>query len=190
MNLFILVILALLTLLVAMFSAAEAALFSLGPSDRETLAKGPSRKAKALRLLLESPRQFIFTLQVAGEVGLVGVTMSIAAWIIAEYSVQHGWLTFALAPPYLLIFCLLLPRSIATRYPGRTVAMLAVPIQISVFVLRPLMWPLEHLSQWLMKLMGIPVHGAYRLEESEFKTLVDIGREEGTLGEQERELRQ
>ncbi len=177
-----------LAILTAALSAAEAAFFALSGTDRDALLGGASRSARALRLLLESPRRFVFMLQVSGELVLVGLTLGIAAWVFERFGPEQGWWTLAIAPPVVLLFCLLLPRALASRYPRQSASILAVPLQVMVVLSRPVMWPMKWMSEGLMSLLGIPPTGVHRLEESEFKTLVDIGEKKGALREQEREL--
>ncbi len=178
----------LLAVLTAALSAAEAAFFALSGPDRNALLGAGSRAARALRYLLESPRRFVFTLQVAGELGIVGLTLGIAALILDICGSEHGWWTLAIAPFSILLLCLLLPRALASRYPRQSAYLLAVPLQVLVAITRPIMWPMRRISEALMRLMGLPASRTRRLEESEFKTLVDIGEEKGALREQEREL--
>ncbi len=183
-----LVAVSLLAILTAVLSAAEAAFFALSGADREALLARPTRSARSLRALLESPRRLVFMLQVAGELVLVGLTFGMASWVIEVYGVQRGWWTLVLAPPAVLLFCLLLPRAVASRYPRQSAAVLAMPLHVLMAVSRPMMAPVKWASEGLLGLLGLSARGMHRLEESEFKTLVDIGEEKGALREQEREL--
>jgi len=177
-----------LLVLTALLSAAEGALLSLTRVDRDILKHTQNRAARALRSLLESPREFVFTLEVASEMAMVAFTLCLTVLLIETYDLAKGWLSIAIGPPILLIICQLVPRALAARHPRPVAQVLAIPLQAMYYLLLPITWPLKRLSEWLMDILGIPATGGHRLEESEFKTLVDIGEKEGTLREAEREL--
>jgi len=83
----------------------------------------------------------------------------------------------------------LAPKSFAIRYPESTALAVAVPLRAFYFIFQPLIWLLNSLAIWLLRLVGIQPFSQQELYSSdELRLILDQGRESGVIKTTEHEL--
>ncbi len=173
----------------AFFSSAETAFFALRRVDFLKWREGGNRLAGAIEKMLESPGKLIATIFVGNEIANVAISSVIAALLIREFPAHGEFLALLLGTLGILILditskCIAWPRA-------RAWALLVVrPFRAFARIVAPLRFLLEKAATGILRLIGGGSLPASRgaLTEREFRALVDVGEETGTLDPGEKEL--
>jgi putative hemolysin len=200
-----LVLLALLIVLNAFFSASEIAVISVPKLRLKQLIDSGNKTASVLFRLADDSSRFLATIQIG--VTLMGFLASATAAVslsagLAELiklipiegvqNVAEG-LSVALITILLslivLVFGELVPKSIGLAHSERIALLVARPINF----LARLAAPLVRFLVWIANLIAKPFGGQPRrgmpiVTQEEIKTLVDAGEEGGVIEEEEKEM--
>ncbi|MGC4058668.1 MAG: hemolysin family protein [Chitinophagaceae bacterium] len=88
-----------------------------------------------------------------------------------------------------IVFGELAPKSLAIRYPAGTTFAVAWPLRVFYFIFRPVIWLMNSLANFLLRIVGIkPLHGNEIHSEEELKMIITESHEGGAIEETEREL--
>lgn len=178
------------------FVAAEYAIVKVRASQIEIKAKTGSKIARIARRIMGNVRSYLLVLQLgitlsSLALGWIGVTVISNVFIDAFH--LHEYLGYGLAFLIIVaihvIFCELIPKSIAIRRPIGTAMNAALPLRIIYLLFRPVAWLLNRVTSFLLRIVGIrsDVSEAYHSAE-ELQQLLDQGRESGALDMSEHEL--
>jgi CBS domain containing-hemolysin-like protein len=181
----------LLILLSALFSGLETALFSLKPHQfRRLEANHPKLKA-FIEVFRANPRRVLNVLLLgdsAVKVPLVLLCLFLL-WRGPFPTRFPQWLAATIIFTVVVVLCDLIPKVLALSAPYRLSAIGAFTLQASIPLLDRAGRVLENVSSAMVDLIT-PVHlrTRARLTDAELETLVEIGEEEGALGETEGEM--
>lgn len=187
------IILGILLLFSAFFSASETALFSLSRLELERLRDSPRPFAARLLKLLSRPRQVLTTILFCNE--FVNVTISMVVGIVV-YGLfgDLGWqwdilISALVATPLLLMLGDMLPKNLALRYAPVVAPILAVPLRWFYWIVSPVRWVLSGLADWCVRRFGgDPELATPLIMEEEFRRLVDLGVAGGAIKSAEHDL--
>ena len=88
-----------------------------------------------------------------------------------------------------LIFGEITPKTIAANSSEKVAIFVSKPIKAIIFILTPVVWVLNIVTNLIFKLFGIKTKGNEPyITEEELKTMVNVGHEEGVLEIEEREI--
>ncbi len=183
----------LLTLLAlsASFSSFETALFSITPLDRHRL-KGGGGLSSFIVKTWERPREVLTTVLFGNE--MVNVAISILAGGIAYDLFQEAnpravyLITTAVTTFFLLVLGEIFPKNIAIRNPVIVSQVLVLPFRLFSWLMTPFRRILTSIADRVVTLFGAdPRRGPMSVEE-ELRSLLEMGREAGTLADFERTL--
>ncbi|MGL4858422.1 MAG: CNNM domain-containing protein [Enterobacteriaceae bacterium] len=151
----LIVVLIVLILISAYFSASETGVMTLNRYRLRHLAKQGNRAARRIEKMLKNPDRFISLVLIGNN--LVNILASALATILglrlygdAGVAISTGVLTFMI-----LIFAEILPKTVAAMHPEKVAlpsSFLLVPLQK---LMMPVVWLLNMITRALMKLMGI-----------------------------------
>lgn len=175
----------------AFFSGSETALFSLSPVQLHHLKERRRKRAQQLTTALKRPRTILITILLGNE--LVNVAISIAGTALVALAFTFGavaetLISIAIITPLLLVFGEVLPKNLALRYAPQYAQFAIIPLNLFSAVVRPVRAVLTWFANFLIRLLGGEVLERPLIMEREYRRLIDIGRREGVLIEEEREL--
>jgi putative hemolysin len=182
-----------LVLASAFFSGSESAFFSLGPYRVRRIKTHAEKSFAAAQKLLAHPPRLIATILTGNELvnTSIGVVGSSLVYTVFHDRVAPQWLP-VLAVLFILPFVLILgevvPKSLGVRDPERYVRMNAVPLSWFSAAIAPVRDFLTWLSDRAMRWVNPSSHGGEAVEEDVFRSIVDVGLQEGVLGAQEQKL--
>ena len=186
----LLIILVVLFVFSAFFSASEAALIALNKVRLRHLVEQKRRGAKRIYGLVSRMDKLIATILVGNSLA----NTAIAA--IGTIIFTHLWgdekglvLGTILITLILVIFGELTPKILATNHPEGVAFLVRYLISFFIFIFGPLVHILTHISNGFIKLVGGNPH--YRsplVTEEEIKMMIQIGKEEGFYGDNERKM--
>jgi putative hemolysin len=184
--------------LMAVFSAAEAALrtarrgqlrFSGPPPRRATAFEDPENRALAAVVIADFFTTFALAAVAAAYLapGLTDVfsLLGLTPFVSGAAAVV---VTAAVVSVLAIVLGLFLPRAIASRHPSGTLAVLGWPIRILTVLLGPVVAVLFGLTRVLSLPFGASPEAAALVTEEELKALVETGQEQGVIPAGEREL--
>ncbi len=189
------------------FVAAEFAIVKVRSSQIEVnqdINVGVSKVAKLIVNNLDSylaATQLGITLASLG-LGWVGES-SLTPVILRLFDVfglnSPEWATFAQSFSFVIAFTIitimhivfgeLAPKSLAIQFPAKTTFTVAWPLRIFYFVFRPVIWLMNGLANFILRIFGIrPIHGGDIHSEEELKMIISESSDGGAIEETERDL--
>ncbi len=179
-----------LLLLSAFFSLSETALISLSKIRlRHMMSKG-TKNAKLVHKLISKPERLITSILVGNN--LVNTAISVLGATIFVYFFP-GDLGLILATIFvatvLLVFGEILPKVFAVQRSEKVSLAVAYPMSFIVMILNPVARVLNKAANGMIKIFGGEVkHRSPLITEEEIRLMIELGKEEGVLGDEERKM--
>ncbi len=176
----------------AFFSSSETALFSLSRLQLHTFKEEGGRSASKLISLLKTPQQTLVTILFGNELANICISIVGAAMIgrIFDLGVEaETVVAVAIITPTVMVACEIVPKNVALRYADVLAPVMVFPIHLFYRVIAPLRVVLTWIARKVVVLFGGDIdRGEPMMMEDEFRRLVDLGRKEGVIEEEEREI--
>jgi CBS domain containing-hemolysin-like protein len=170
-------------------AAAETALTSVSHLRIRNLAEEGDAKAKRIEQLLQRPQDFLTTILVMSNLSVI--TASTLATIIAvdvDFNFAEVISTILLSL-VVLIFCEITPKSAAVQSPVRWARWLVGPVETVMLFLLPAARALTWITARIVGLFGAQVHHrGLSVTEDELRLMVEVGREQGVIEAEERQM--
>lgn len=187
MNIILLIILLILS---SLFSCSETAFLSVSKIKIRTLADEGNKKAKLVESLLDNQDRLLSAILVGNNLVNIGASSLTTATIMAIFG--DGAQTVAIATGVvtlcILIFGEITPKSLATQNADKLVFVLAPFIRFVCVITKPVVFVLNIITGFIIKLLGGNQEHGPSLTEEELKTIVTVGHEEGVLEKEEKEM--
>ena len=183
----LLVLLAVLVVLSASFSAAEAAMLSINKVRLRHLMEQGDRNAHVVFRLLTRLDHVIGALLVANNVVNVAISVIATSIFIGLFGSQKGLAIATLAiTVVLLLVGEVTPKMFAATHAEQVAFVMARPLQVLMAILYPISAFFAWAGRWLLRLLRIPIKRRSPLvTEEEIKVMIQMGREAGVLAEDE-----
>jgi len=184
------VLLGLLLLFSAVFSAAETAFFAanrLRLRQRAEVGEGAARLACGM---LDEPARVLTTLLVADNIANVGASVLAAVLFVQRFGPTRAALyAFLVMSALLLVVGEIAPKTIAARHADALAVVMARPLHLLSRLLSPLIRVLSLATSVVVRPLGGRVNvNAPMVTEEEIRMLVKMGEEEGVIEQEEREM--
>ena len=168
------------------FALSETALMSSSRLRLQHLAEQGDPTAKLLLKLRKDPHRLLTTLLLGNNVVNIASASLATAIAIHLFGEDLGVVLATLMMTIVvLIFCEIVPKSMAAVHPERTSARIAVAVRAASFLLRPMVWLLEMITQPIVRLVTGRRPRRRPVSEDEIRTLVRIGQREGVIDRHE-----
>jgi len=179
--------LAMVVLLVcsALCSSAETALFSLNPVQVHRIRKSKPKAADQIEHMLAVPTHLLSSILIGNTV--VNVLAAMLGFSVAEslFPSYGEAIAIPVVTLVLLIFGEVGPKRLAMAESEKIASLYAPALSVAIRIMTPLRIVLERSA----KLIEAHLHPSTRtLTEDEFRTVVEVGEEEGVLDEEERTM--
>ena len=195
------ILILILTLINAFFSASEMAIVSLNKNKIKVLAEEGNKNAILIERLLQEPTKFLSTVQVgitlasffssaSAATGISNVFGNSLETLNIPYAHEISLIVVTIILSYItLVFGELLPKRLALQK-SQKIAMYAVkPIMLISKITIPFVKLLSISTNFLIRLFNV---NSKNLEEKvskeEIKSLVDVGQEHGVINETEKDM--
>lgn len=175
----------------AFFSGSETALFSLSKIQVERLRQGTGKGGTIVARLLDTPRRLLITILVGNMFVNVAAASLVASLAIALSGNKGAGAAVAvvITTILLLIFGETTPKTVAVHNAESISKLFAYPIRFFSKLIFPLRVVLRAVTNSLIRLIGIgsiPVEDRFTTEE--FRAMVEVAEEEGSIKKQEKEM--
>jgi len=183
------VLLVLCLALSAFFSGSETAYISLQRFRLQHLVSTGVKRASLVARLTERPERFLSVVLFGNT--LVNAAAAAIATAVAVYFLgqSNGIIVATVAlTVILLIFCEVTPKTVAAQHAERISLALARPMQIVSWVFTPFVIVLSWLASAFTRIVGGTPVARSIISDEEIRTMISVGREEGTVAEGEAKL--
>ena len=170
------------------FALAESALFSLGKWQARQLAERSPQLGGVVARLLNQPQDLLATI-VLGNTFANASLVALAFGLALAGKHQHAGLTLAGLLLFILLGGEVVPKTLAVRMPEKWALRVARPMLLLVWLTRPLRAVAQGLNEAILR-VTVPKHVQPQttLTEDEYRELVDLAFQRGTLGLSEKEI--
>jgi putative hemolysin len=178
------------SLVLAAFAAtAETALTSVGRLRMRSLADAGDRAARRVVRLHEKPNAYLSTILTVNNVAVIVASTVTTLIVVDTWGRGAEAVATAVLSVLVLVACEILPKSVALRFNESAARLVAGPVAVLTWLLRPLVALLTRLSGLLVRVIsrGGGVPGPFVTEE-ELKMILAVGEREGVVEEEEREM--
>ena len=133
------------------FSGVEAGLLAVNPARLRTRARAGERAARRLERLLQRPERLLATsLLVTNFMDLAALAL-VTDTLVESLGLWGYAVAFPILLPIFLLGVRLLPKALFRRFPYRTLALLAGPLEFMTRVVAPLL----ALATWISRRLGL-----------------------------------
>jgi CBS domain containing-hemolysin-like protein len=184
-DLFYLLLFIICILLSAFFSSSEVALISITKARVRTLVNDNKPGALALATLKENPDHFLITILIGNTIVNIAAAAIATAIAISVFGNIGVGIATGVVVIVLLVFGEIGPKIYASRAPDTFPRAVAPIILFLSRIVSPIIWVVDRVS---------PSLGAGRdaaepaVTEEEIKEWIDVGKEEGTIEQDEKEM--
>ncbi len=172
-------------LLSAFFSGSEVALISITRAKVRALLNQGRNGAEALDTLKRSTDTILITILIGNNIANVAAASLATAIAIGIYGNVGIGIATGVTVILMLVFGEIGPKMYASRHVEELALRVARPIHYLSMVLYPILWVTDRINRQFAFRPGVaePV-----VTEEEIKEWIDVGEEEGTIEEQERDM--
>jgi len=172
-------------LLSGFFSSSEVALISITRAKVRALLNQGRKGAKALDTLKRSTDALLITILIGNNIVNVAAASLATAIAIAIYGDVGIGIATGVTVILMLIFGEIGPKMYASRHTEALALRVALPVLYLSRVLYPVLWVADRIKRQFAFRPGVtePV-----VTEEEIKEWIDVGEEEGTIEEEERDM--
>ena len=178
-----------LLMLSAFFSSAETSLTCVNPVRIHTLAEGGDKRAARVEKILSNPGKMLSTILIGNNIVNISASSLVTTFTIKVFGNYAVGIATGVLTVLVLMFGEILPKTAANLCAEKLALAYSFFILKLIWLLTPVVFIVDKLSKFLMKLLGIDTSKTGSgMTETELKTYVDVSHEEGVIESDEREM--
>lgn len=186
----ILIFLIFLALFSFFFSASETAVIGLSKIRlRHMIAKGIKR-AKSVQQLITKLDKFIAAILIGNDFVNIAISAIVTAIFVHIFGYHWGVIiaTF-ISTFFVLIMCEITPKILAIKHTEKIALFTAPLMEIFIKIFHPIILIFTGISNLILKILRLgPTKRSPLITEEELRTMIEIGKEEGVLSDEERKM--
>ena len=178
-----------LLMLSAFFSSAETSLTCVNLVRIHTLAEGGDKRAVRVEKILSNPGKMLSTILIGNNIVNISASSLVTTFTIKVFGNYAVGIATGVLTVLVLMFGEILPKTAANLQAEKLALAYSFFILKLIWLLTPVVFLVDKLSKFLMKLLGIDTSKTGSgMTETELKTYVDVSHEEGVIESDEREM--
>lgn len=182
------IILIILILLSGFFSSAETALTTVSQVSLKTLADQGNTRAKTALNVLSHHSKMLSAILIGNNVVNLSSSALCTSLIIRLFGSNAVTIATAILTVLIILFGEITPKNMATLRAQELSLAYAPIIQVLMTVLTPVIFIIDALANGILKIMHIDPNQRKHITESELRTYVEVGREDGVIENREKRL--
>ncbi|MDP2167072.1 MAG: hemolysin family protein [Thermodesulfovibrionales bacterium] len=185
-----LIIIAASILAVAVLSSSESSIIAVNKLRIRTLKDKGDKRAQAAHRLLEKHDKLFSAVVLSGNLFTILATSMGTALAVNMLGEDYGVITATVLMTFLTaVFGELAPKTFAVTHSEKVTLFLAKPLELYIKAISPLIWVFNSSSNLILRMLGVKERPSSPfVTEEEIKALLKIGKEEGTIEEEERKM--
>ncbi|MFZ3122484.1 MAG: hemolysin family protein [Thermodesulfovibrionales bacterium] len=188
-SIFSIIIIALSIVFIAILASAESSFIAVNKIRIRSLMEKGDIRAKAVQKLLDEHDKLFSAVILSGTLFTILAT-SIGTAFALKYFGEDGIIIAIIVMTFLtVVFGELAPKTFAVTHSEKVSLLLARPVAFYIRLISPLVWIFKVTSNLIIRMLGgkkKPISPF--VTEEEIKTMINIGEEEGTLEEEEKQM--
>lgn len=164
-------------------SGSETALTAVNRMKIQIRAENGDIAAQKLLKLIEKPDKFITAILIGNNISNI-MLPTLVTLIAIKYEISVGVAT-AVLTGVIIIFAEVLPKSVAATFANNVAFIVAPVIRFLLIIFKPVIFLLSLFTNMVIRILSKGMVQEATLSKEELKTMVDIGRNEGTFYEEE-----
>ncbi|WP_320415373.1 hemolysin family protein [Psychrobacillus antarcticus] len=175
-----------ISILVSLFlSGSETALMTVNRTKVQLRAEQGDNESEKLLALLAKPDRMIITILVGNTIA--NITMTVILILMAEQFDWHiGW-SLAILTVFIILFCEVLPKTIAATFSDRIVYVVTPLIRLLVIILRPITAFISEITNLFIRIGSKGAITETTITKEELLSMVDLASTDGTFEDDESE---
>jgi putative hemolysin len=172
------------------FSASETAIIGLSKIRlRHMIAQG-MRRAQSIQRLVTKLDKVIAAILIGNNFVNIAISAIVTAIFVRIFGYNWGIIIATFVTSMcVLIFCEITPKILATKHTERIALFIAPIMESFIKILSPIIIFFIGISNFILKMLRIePPKRSPLITEEELRTMIEIGKEEGVLTDEERRL--
>lgn len=184
-----LILLIVLILLSAFFSSAETALVTVNKIRMHSLMEEGNKRAQMVSQITDDSGKMLSAILIGNNI--VNLSASSLATTFTQDVFGNQFIAYAtgILTLLILIFGEVTPKTLATIHADKIALAYAPFISFLMWVLTPLIWVVNKLSRIVLAILRVnPDDKGASITETELRTLVEVGHEEGVIEMEEKQM--
>ena len=185
-----LMFLALLAILSFLFSAVETSIIGLSRIRLRHMISQGLKRAQSIQRLMSKLDKFITAILIGNN--FVNIAMSALITGLFVRILGYNWgviISTVVTAIFILIFCEITPKILATKRTEKVALLLAPLMEFLVRILSPFINFFISITNFILKILGVgPARRSPLVTEEELRMMIEIGKEEGILSDEERKM--
>lgn len=175
-----------ISILVSLFlSGSETALMTVNRTKVQLRAEQGDKESEKLLALLSKPDRMIITILVGNTIA--NISMAVILILIAEHFAWHiGW-SIAILTVFIILFCEVLPKTIAATFSDRVAYVVSPLIRLLVIILRPITAFIAEITSLFIRIGSKGAITETTITKEELLSMVDLASTDGTFEDEESE---
>lgn len=172
------------------FSAAETSVISLSKIRLRHMVAQGIKRAKHVQNLVAHLDKFIVAILVGNNFVNISISAIVTAIFVSLIGYRWGIIAATLVTTlFILIFCEIAPKMLAIKLTEKTALWTAPLMEAFIKIFHPIIRIFTDISDLILKILRInPAKRSPLVTEEELKLMIEIGKEEGVLSDQERKM--
>ncbi len=189
-NIIVIILFIVLAAVSFFLSASETAIIALSKIRLRHMISQGVKRAKNIQNLVSKMDKFIAAILIGNNFVNIAMSATITALFIPILGSKRGTIaaTFVTAF-FVLVFCEITPKMLATKHTDKIALLFAPIMERFMKLLNPLSNFFIGISNFLLKLFNVSsTKRSPLITEEELKLMIEIGKEEGVLSDEERKM--
>ena len=185
-----LIFLAIFFILSFFLSLAETALIALSKIRLRHMVDKGLKRAKTVQKIVSHLDRLITSILVGNNIVNIGISAIGTGIFIYFFGQKWGIILSTIVVSFfILVFAEITPKLLAARHPEKVSLFMAGPISFLVILLRPIASVFMAMSAVLIRILsGKPAPRAPLITEEEIRLMIEVGKEEGAVSDEERRM--
>lgn len=186
----IIISLFILALLSFFFSASETSVIALSKIRlRHMLAKGIKR-AQSIQRLITKLDKFIVAILIGNNFVNIAISAIVTALFMQKFGYHWGIVLGTFTTTFfVLVLCEITPKILATKLTEKIALLVSPSMEIFIKIFHPVILVFMGMSNFILKILRIaPAKRSPLITEEELRLMIEIGKEEGVLSDEERKM--
>ncbi len=187
-----LILLLIFAVLSFFFSASETSVIGLSRIRLRHMLSRKILRAQSLQRLIQKLDKFIAAILIFNNFVNIAISAIVTAIAIALYGYKWGVVIATLFTAFfIVIICEITPKILAIKYTERIALFIAPIMEVFIKIFRPIIAIFIGASNLIIRLLGIkPTKRSPLITEEELRLMIELGREEGFLTDEEGKMLQ
>lgn len=172
----------------AWFSSAETAFSTVSRVRLKTLADKGDRRASSALLVLSQYSKMLSAILIMNNVVNLSASALMTSFIIEAFGASAVSIGTAVLTTLIILFGEITPKNLSTIRAESIVLKDARTVRAMMVVLTPIIVVIDFLSGQILKLLRVDRNEKKPLTESELRTYVEVGQEDGAIENREKKI--